>query len=248
VGNCLAKVDESGIYKYYVVASTVSGMEKKSDSVEVTVNLYKPQSIVNYSKTGNTLNFITANDGLTTKVQIFRSEDVSFTANAGTLVHTMNVVPNAEYTWTDSSAESGKVYYYALRAVDDLGNVSPIVSDEKVVTVLAKEGTTQTTQGQTLTTALEVQGEESVAGVTSESEAEVDSSVKGDMDVADTSNESKTNEQESNEDTTESKEEETSDAEESSSSYANKWYLWVGGLLIVAVVGYLYARKHQQAQ
>jgi len=248
VGNCLAKVDESGIYKYYVVASTVSGMEKRSDSVEVTVNLDKPQSIVNYSKTGNTLNFTTANDGLTTKVQIFRSEDVSFTANAGTLVHTMNVVPNAEYTWTDSSAESGKVYYYALRAVDDLGNVSPIVSDEKVVTVLAKEGTTQTTQGQTLTTALEVQGEESVAGVTSESEAEVDSSVKGDMDVADTSNESKTNEQESNEDTTESKEEETSDAEESSSSYANKWYLWVGGLLIVAVVGYLYARKHQQAQ
>jgi len=246
-GNCAVTIAASGTYTFYVKATSASGT-KKTAPVTVEVNLDKPSPVIDYSKAGNVLKFKTANDGKTVKVEIHRSEKSSYTANASTKIHEMVVAPNTEYTWTDATAEPGKTYYYALRSLDAFGNVSPIVSDEKVVTVLAKEGTTQTTQGQTLTTALEVQGEESVAGVTSESEAEVDSSVKGDMDVADTSNESKTNEQESNEDTTESKEEETSDAEESSSSYANKWYLWVGGLLIVAVVGYLYARKHQQAQ
>ncbi len=248
-GMCVAKVDKSGTYSYYVLAKTDSGMEKKSESVEVVVNLEKPKSVVDYSKIGNILKFKTADDGVTSKIQIFRSEQSSFVADSDTLIHTMDVTPNTEYTWTDSSSESDKVYYYAIRAVDSTGNVSEIVSDEKVITVPAKAGTVKTTQQvQTAVTVVESQENGSIAGA-SDTKVNSETGTTADTDEGvvkgDATEESQTNEQEDNED---SKEEQSVNEDKSDSNVVKNWYLWVGGLLILGSIGFWYAKKHKQVQ
>ncbi|MGI5897539.1 MAG: choice-of-anchor K domain-containing protein [Candidatus Dojkabacteria bacterium] len=237
-GNCLVDVKASGTYKYYVKA-TVGGEEKDSDTVEVTVNLEKPQAVLDYSKTGNTLSFKTANDGITKHVQIFRSEKVSFTANASTLVHSMTVLPNTTYTWTDGSAESGKTYYYALRAVDAYGNLSPIISDNEVITVVEKAGTTTTQTGQ-VAGAISMTTSGTTAKDTTGLE---DAEVKGDTDT--TGEETENTDVEKSDAETQESEDTAEEESKKVSIFKKYWYLWIAGLLVLVGGIYKYVKRER---
>ena len=106
-GNCPVTVSASGTYTFYVKATADSDTQT-SEVVTVVVDLEKPSPVIDYSKAGNVIKFKTANDGKTKKVEIHRSTTSKYTANEGTRIHTMPVSPNTEYTWTDTTAETGK--------------------------------------------------------------------------------------------------------------------------------------------
>jgi len=221
-GNCSAKVDASGTYTFYVVAKSISG-EQKSADVTVVVDLEKPAPVIDYSKAGNVIKFKTPNDGKTKKVEIHRSTTSKYTANEGTRVHTMDVLPNTEYSWTDTTAEAGKTYYYALRTVDAVGNVSSMVSDPEVVEVPTVSTPTATT-----TTGEEVAGQKDT---TEEGE------VAGETDDV---SEGEDQEVEKTEDSTEK-----TDIKETAKKAAGKWYIWVIAIVVIGGVAY-YVRKQKR--
>ncbi len=188
-GNCVVDssiISASGTYHFYVKAS--AGTESRnSDVVTVVVDLEKPLPVTNYVKTEGvctyTLTFKTANDGRTSKVEIFRSSTQPFTANASTLIDTLTVGPNTAVTYADDDPlDCTKEYYYAIRALDDLGNFSSFVTDNIVTVIQGTTATTVTVNGETG----EVAGEETTAGEEGEEnpdqEEEDNGEVKGDED------------------------------------------------------------------
>lgn len=220
-GVCPVTVESSGTYIFYVKA-TVGSSVAQSGSVTVVVKLEPPSPVVEYSKTNNLLKFKTANDGRTSMVEIFRSDKSSFVANSSTLIHTMSVVPNTEYTYTDTTAESGKPYFYAIRAVDSLGNVSTIVSDKEVIILPVSTGTTSVTvvanaQGQETATGSEDEGE--VAG---EKDIDVNGEVEGEKD-------GNIDEVEATKKLTE--------------SIKNNWIFWVIGIVALGGIVYIYVQR-----
>lgn len=149
--------------------------------------------------------------------------------NEGTRVHTMDVLPNTEYSWTDTTAEAGKTYYYALRTVDALGNVSTIVSDPEVVEVPTVSTSTATT---TTTTTAATTGE--VAG---EKDTAEEGEVAGETDDV---LEGEDKEVEKTED-----EEEKTDIKETAKKAAGKWYIWVIAIVVIGGVAY-YVRRQKR--
>src|SRR5690606_25697870 len=101
-----------------------------------------PRLVTNYEKEKNacdyTITFTTANNGQTSKVQIFRSTEKSFTANASTLVVELPATPNQDISYTDTVPNCDLEYFYAVRSVDDANNSSPFVADT-LVTVTPDE-------------------------------------------------------------------------------------------------------------
>jgi len=227
-GNCPVTVSASGTYTFFVKAKSASG-EQKSADVTVVVDLEKPAPVIDYSKAGNVIKFKTPNDGKTKKVEIHRSTTSKYTANEGTRVHTMDVLPNTEYSWTDTTAEAGKTYYYALRTVDALGNVSTIVSDPEVVEVPTVSTSTATT---TTTTTAATTGE--VAG---EKDTAEEGEVAGETDDV---LEGEDKEVEKTED-----EEEKTDIKETAKKAAGKWYIWVIAIVVIGGVAY-YVRRQKR--
>jgi len=226
-GACPVTVDASGTYTFYVKAISTSG-EVKSEDVTVEV-IDKPLPVIDYSKAGNVLKFKTANDAKIVKVEIHRSDKPSYTANKDTEIHTMPVAPNTAYSWTDTTAEAGKTYYYALRTVDALGNVSTIVSDPEVVEVPTVSTSTATT---TTTTTAATTGE--VAG---EKDTAEEGEVAGETDDV---LEGEDKEVEKTED-----EEEKTDIKETAKKAAGKWYIWVIAIVVIGGVAY-YVRRQKR--
>ena len=228
-GDCIADesiITQSGTYYFYVKATT-NGTTEQSDTVTVKVELEKPSAVEDYDKDEGTctytLSFKTADDNRTSKIQIFRSDKQPFTANNETLIKEMPVDPNKEYTYTDNGLPScDKEYYYALRAVDNLNNTSPFVTDD-IVTIV--EGETTTTEGTiaTSTTVLEEEGE--VAGETTDED--------GNGDVA---GEETTTDEEENGEEDENGEEKT--------FWQKYWYaVLAAGVILTITVGYTYAQR-----
>ena len=171
-GNCVVDstiVTGSGTYTFYVVAKVQGEAESvTSQTVTMVVDLGKPLPVTNYNKTegvcSNTLTFKTANDGQTSKVQIFRSSTQPFTANATTLIKEMTVGPNVSVTYTDTPLPNCSTeYYYAIRAVDSFNNTSTFVTDDIVtVVIVPATPTTPTGTGTDTDQDGEVAGEEVV--------------------------------------------------------------------------------------
>lgn len=235
-GKCKVSGKTGGTYKYYVEATDEDGTKKQSKEVTITVDLTKPSVVENYKKEGNVLKFKTANDGRTEKVEIFRSEKPSFIANASTFLAEVKCTSNTECTYEDKSAVAGKTYYYAIRAVDNIGNTSGFVSDEKVITVAEKTGTTTnvistgntTTASSTTTVTTEEDKSGTVAG---ESDTKDDSTKKSENGHSTTKS-------------TESKTDVKSNTEtESTNVFKKFWYLWLCGLLILIGGIYTYVKK-----
>jgi hypothetical protein len=191
-GNCIVDstvISTSGTYTFKVKV-TAGSDTKTSSIVSVRVELEKPLPVTNYVKTEGvctyTLNFKTANDGRTSKVEIFRSSTQPFTANASTLIDTLTVGPNTAVTYADNDPlDCSKEYYYAIRALDDLGNFSSFVTDNIIKIVQGTTTTVVTVNGETG----EVAGEETTAGEETEGEngtgaedEDENGDVKGDED------------------------------------------------------------------
>ena len=223
----------SGTYNFNVIATPDGGTPKSSDTVTVDIVLEKPSPITNYVKTEGvctyTLTFKTANDGRTSKVEIFRSDTQPFTANASTLIDTLTVGPNTAITYTDDDPlDCSKEYYYAIRALDDLNNFSSFVTDNIIKIVQGTTSTTVTVNGETG----QVAGEETTAGEEGEEspdqeEGEDNGEVKGDEDEED-----KDKDEEEN-------------GDESITSFWNKYKYVIIAAAVVALgsAGYSYVRR-----
>ena len=78
------------------------------------------------------IEFKTANDGQTAKVEVYRSTNDVFPVNDSTRVKTIVIGPNTEHSFTDTVAGvlCGEVNYYALRAFDSAGNASDVANQD----------------------------------------------------------------------------------------------------------------------
>ncbi len=135
-GRCdlnLSPLNQNGTYGFYAVAKT--GLEEYiSETINVDYSQGGPSTPVSYSKEELTsciyrLKFKTADDGRTVKVEIFRSLETNFVADAGSRIAEVNVLPNTEMSFDDGRPDCNKTYYYVIRSKDASGNVSSLVGD-----------------------------------------------------------------------------------------------------------------------
>src|SRR3972149_5083052 len=138
-------MNQTGTYQFYVIARA-GGDTATSQTVSVDYNTDGPSTPTDYSKSlANScqykIHFKTADDGQTTKVEIYRSESTTFTADGGTRVATITIGPNTEHDAYLDKPDCNKDYYFVIRAFDSAGNGSGLVGDS-LVTVTAA-GTTE---------------------------------------------------------------------------------------------------------
>ncbi|OGK66613.1 hypothetical protein A2377_00300 [Candidatus Roizmanbacteria bacterium RIFOXYB1_FULL_41_27] len=147
-------MNNSGTYQFMV---TVSAGAETDDSDVVTVDYNTatgPGTPTSYgkSKLNNGCEYkITAksadDSGKTVKIELYRSDNLEFTADALRRIHTFNVGSNSQVELTNSVPDCSKDYYYALRAFDTYGNGSGLVGDENIkVTYVGQTTTESTTQ------------------------------------------------------------------------------------------------------
>jgi len=86
--------------------------------------------------------FKTADDGMTSRVEVYRSETTSIVLDGSTRVGDITIAPNTEGSFTESVPDCNKTYYYIIRAFNVAGNASGPIGDS--VTVVS--GTTTTTE------------------------------------------------------------------------------------------------------
>jgi len=176
-GTCLVDttiLSVAGTYKFQTTA-TADSETQYSNEVTVAYNTEGPGDPRDYSKSKPSaceykIHFKTADDsGKTVKVEIYRSENTSFSADAGTRVTTVNVGSNTERDETISGT-CDKTYYFAVRAFDSAGNGSNAVGDSEThvtITLRSSTTTTTTTIGGTTTetvSAVEVPGGAGLSG------------------------------------------------------------------------------------
>ncbi len=129
-----------GSYNFKVVAH--AGTDSAEDLVSVNYYVGGPDTPTDYSKNRSSscqyeIKFHTANDsGRTVKVEIYRSENASFTADSGTKAGEVGIGSNQDGSFTDSIPDCNKNYYYAIRAFDSAGNGSGVIGDSTTVTIL----------------------------------------------------------------------------------------------------------------
>jgi uncharacterized repeat protein (TIGR01451 family) len=234
-GDCIVDssvIPADGTYTFYIVASDSSHPASESDDhVVVVADFVKPSAVEDYEKTesgcSNVLTFKTADDGQTTKVQIFRSTNSSFTANSSTLIKELTVGPNENVTYTDDTAVCDVDYYYAVRALDTAGNTSDFVADKVVVYVEAEDTEETTGTG-------EVAGEETSNGEETEDTAEEDTNEEDNSETEDTNGEVKG---------------ETTDGSKTEESKGWSWWQYTilsAGVILLVYVIYTYVRNKRQ--
>ena len=231
-GNCAVDtsvITGSGTYTFTVkaTANDGSGDYKISNPVTVVVDLETPAAITNYIKTEGAcsyvLSFTTGNKAA--KVQIFRSTVQPFTADASTLIKEMLVAPNQTVTYTDTIPVCTQEYFYAVRSVDGVNNMSAIVTDPIIKTVEVQEEATTPVQATTPAT--------TTLAATEKVEESEDAEVKG--------------EEETTEDTdkvVEKKDTEKEDEQEDKDEKKN----YIGLIVLIAIllagaVGYRYVKN-----
>lgn len=148
-GNCtidstVAPAD--GTYQFHITA-TAGSESVTSGNVSVEVLTGGPGMPTDYQRTKvsnceNNIKATTASDsGKTVRVEIYRSTETAFTADASTLIKSIDIVSNQLVNYTDTVANCGGTYYYAVRAFDALGNGSGVVSDTRTVVRTTGGGT-----------------------------------------------------------------------------------------------------------
>lgn len=172
--------------KYYVrakaTAESDSSMSPKDseDPIYVIYSNEYPGDPRDYGKTKTNpclykIHFKTADDsGKTSKVEVYRSSETSFTADSGSRVATITIGSNTEYDYVDSIPDCNKTYYYGVRAFTTAGNGSGIVGDSET-RITIKTTTTQSittgSSGTTGTGAIAISPEGSILGKATESTA-----------------------------------------------------------------------------
>lgn len=163
-GNCSvgsANLNSSGLYDFRVEAAAGSDTAT-SETYTVDFNIGGPGNPINFSKEKINscqykISYKTADDGgKTVKVELYRSENQTFTADSGTLVEFHGVGSNVSDSFTNSIPDCGKSYYYAIRAFDTYGNGSALIGDSSVVNIKSSTGSTTTLASSPVTGAIPV--------------------------------------------------------------------------------------------
>ncbi|KKP64634.1 MAG: hypothetical protein UR61_C0042G0001 [candidate division WS6 bacterium GW2011_GWE1_34_7] len=248
-GNCVVDstiVTGSGTYTFYVVAKVQGEAESvTSQTVTMVVDLGKPLPVTNYEKDegvcSNTLTFKTANDGRTSKIQIFRSSTQPFTANATTLIKEMTVGPNVTVTYTDTPLPNCSTeYYYAIRSLDSFNNTSTFVTDDIVTVVIVPASPTETDTDTDTDENGEVAGEEVV-----DDESDGIGGNGEDEEVTDDDGEVAGEDIDDEDGETTDDENEGESEEEQSFWDEYKYVIIFLGVVLLSSVGYIYVKRRK---
>ncbi len=140
---------------YTFKATATADAETVEDSVSLAYNNEGPGDPTGYLKERvNTcdykIKFHSADDGgKTVKIEVYRSENKTFTADSGSRVDTIILGSNTDGQSITTPPTCSKEYYFAIRAFDSAGNGSNIVGDSEitVTTTTTTTSTTSTTPG-----------------------------------------------------------------------------------------------------
>lgn len=146
-------LNTKGDYTFKVIAA--AGGDTKEDTASVTYNSEGPGDPTSYSKERANfcdykIKFHTADDsGKTIKVEVYRSENKSFTADSGSRIATIMIGSNADGESVTTPPSCDKSYYFGIRAFDSSGNGSNIVGDSetKITTTTTTTSTISPAQG-----------------------------------------------------------------------------------------------------
>lgn len=139
---------------FTVKAVADAGADTASDAVTIDYMTGGPGDPVNYGKEKLSsceykIKFRSADDsGKTVKIEVYRSDSTSFTADAGTRIASVTMGSNTDGSITSVVSACDKPYYFAVRAFDSAGNGSGLVGDSEIK-VTTTGGTTTTTTGTT---------------------------------------------------------------------------------------------------
>ena len=145
-------IGDRGTYEFYVTADAGNGVEE-SNHVSLVFDNQSPAAPSGYSKDHASscryiLHFHTSNNGQTARVEIYRSLDKTFTADAGSRVGSLDIEADKDGTYTDNLADQcDKDWFYAIRAFDAAGNGSDIAGDIITVNTVINQTTAKPTIG-----------------------------------------------------------------------------------------------------
>ncbi len=133
-------LSEQGTYKLKVQATT-GGDVSESEMYEVAYNTTTPgkPKWIEKDKEGDCrydVEFKTADDGQTVRVELYHSRDREFTVDENSRWATVTVGPNEKMTVTDHLDETSvcnKKHWYAVRAFDEAGNASSVRVEEEEI-------------------------------------------------------------------------------------------------------------------
>jgi len=144
-------VNTNGTYQFYATAS--NGSETATSETEGIISVgyntqgdptppsnYKKEKI---SSCQYKITFKTADDGLTSRVEVYRSDSTSFNLDGSTRVGDITIGPNTDGSFTESVPDCNKTYYYVIRSFNSAGNPSGPVGDSAVTVTTS----TMTTEG-----------------------------------------------------------------------------------------------------
>jgi len=156
----------NGTYQFFATATADPDTET-SPTITVDYNTSGPGTPTNYSKEQPSsctykIKVKTADDaGKTVRVDLYRSDTTSFSADVSHRVDQRFVGSNTDVEILNTVGDCSKTYYFALRAFDSAENGSGVVGDS-IVTVITT--TTSTTTTTTTSTTGAVQGAIAVPG------------------------------------------------------------------------------------
>jgi len=122
--------------KYCFKAEILSGIFSNETCTVFDQN--SPDAPHSYSKeriapNTYTVKWTTPNNDDFSRVFVYRSEVLEFTADGNTKVGEVGGAKDTVVEWDNNSLDPSKEYYYALRAIDKAGNASDLVGDQGVV-------------------------------------------------------------------------------------------------------------------
>lgn len=132
-------LSEQGEYEFYVTVDAGSGAES-SAITKVTYDATGPGTPNSYSKDHPSfcrwvIKFHTSNEGDTTRVEIYSSDQKGFSTDGGTRVGDVTIGPDEDGEFIhDRANDCDKEYYYVLRAFDAAGNQSAHIGDSIIAT------------------------------------------------------------------------------------------------------------------
>ena len=143
----------SGTYRFYVrgTGGSTSPVSTESSPVSVDFNTGGPGTPTDFSKSKNNpceykVSYKSADDaGKTVKVELYRSDNQTFSADSGTRVGSHTIGSNTSDSFINGIPDCNKDYYYVVRAFDTYGNGSGLAGDSSVTVTTGSTTTSVTT-------------------------------------------------------------------------------------------------------
>lgn len=148
-------VKENNKTYYFKVMATNGAASDDSELqglVSVTFDDRDPSVPTNYKKEkiGSCqykISFKTADDGMTTRVEVYRSDSTTMSLDGSTRVGDVTVSTNTDGSFTETVPDCNKTYYYVIRAFNVAGNASGPIGDSVTITTSTTSTQVQQTEG-----------------------------------------------------------------------------------------------------